>query len=316
MPQARHTTWMLLSLAFLIAGCGGGGGGAPQEPPTAPANPHRRHRHRHHRRRHRLRPVDLDARPSNATCIAPERDTGSVTIGTQRAFPNLKFVDPVTRVTRTPVLMLQAPRDASRWFVLERPGVVRVFDNNESVAASSAFLDIDPRVESTCPECGLLGMAFHPDFPATPRVYLTYTSTQRTGGGPDTHLSEFTSPDGGLTLNPDSERVVITINKPGTNHHGGHIAFGRDGFLYFATGDGNGFAIDAAQRLNSLLGKFLRIDIRGTTGTALYRIPARQSVCRQHGAVQRERHRRAELSRDLRLGLAQSLALELRSSDR
>jgi uncharacterized repeat protein (TIGR03806 family) len=265
MPQATHTTWTLLSLAFLIAGCGGSG--APQEPPHAPANPP-------------APPAPppaatsgLDARPSNATCIAPERDTGSVTIGTQPAFPKLKFVEPVTRVSRNPLLLLQAPRDASRWFVLERPGIVRVFDNNESVATSSVFLDIDPRVESTCPECGLLGMAFHPDFPAMPRVYVTYTSMQRTGGGPDTHLSEFTSPDGGLTLNPDSERVVITINKPGTNHHGGHIAFGPDGFLYFATGDGNGFAIDSAQRLNSLLGKFLRIDIRGTTGTALYRIP-------------------------------------------
>jgi uncharacterized repeat protein (TIGR03806 family) len=255
---------MLLSLAFLIAGCGGGGGRDPQELPQAPANP--------------PSPptgatAGLDARPSNATCIAPERDTGSVTIGTEPAFPKLKFVDPVTKVSHNPLLLLQAPRDASRWFVLERPGVVRVFDNNEAVAASSVFLDIDPRVESTCSECGLLGMAFHPDFPATPRVYLTYTSTQRTSTGPDTHLSEFTSPDGGLTLDPGSERVMITINKAGINHHGGHIAFGPDGFLYFATGDGNSARTDVAQHLNSLLGKFLRIDIRGTTGTALYRIP-------------------------------------------
>ncbi len=76
--------------------------------------------------------------------------------------------------------MLQAPGDASRWFVAERFGVVRVFDNNAAVAASSVFIDITARVDSTCAECGLLGMAFHPDFPATPRVYLTYTSLQRT----------------------------------------------------------------------------------------------------------------------------------------
>jgi uncharacterized repeat protein (TIGR03806 family) len=268
-PQAKHTTWMLLSLAFLIAGCGGGGGGdpAPQDPPSAPVNP----------------PPPpppptgttsgLDARPSNATCIAPARDTGSVTIGTQPAFPKLKFVDPVTKVSHNPVLLLQAPRDSSHWYVLERHGIARVFDNNENVATASVLLDITPRVESTCSECGLLGMAFHPDFPATPRVYVTYTSTQRTSTGPDTHLSEFTSPDGGLTLNPDSERILITINKPGVNHHGGHIAFGRDGFLYMSTGDGNGARVDAAQHLNSLLGKFLRIDIKGTTGAALYRIP-------------------------------------------
>src|SRR5688572_21477269 len=154
-PQANPTTWMLLYVAFLIAGCGGGGdGGDPPEPPQAPANP----------------PpppptgpsIGLDARPSNKTCIAPERATGSVTIGTEPVFPRLKFVEPVTRVTRAPVGLLQAPRDASRWFVLERGGVVRVFDNNAAVTTYSTFLDIDPRVESTCPECGLLGMAFHP----------------------------------------------------------------------------------------------------------------------------------------------------------
>ena len=171
--------------------------------------------------------------------------------------------------------MLQAPGDASRWFVVERFGSVRVFDNNEGVAATSVFINIDPRVESTCAECGLLGMAFHPDFPATPRVYLLYTSLQRTGGGPDTHLSEFTSPDGGLTLDPDSERIILTINKTRDHHHGGHIAFGRDGFLYFGAGDGNSACrIDDAQRLTTLLGKIIRIDIGGTTGTALYRIPA------------------------------------------
>ena len=262
MPKAGHTTTMLLSLLFLVAGCGSGGDGAqtPPGPPTPPAPP--------------ATTSGLDARPSNTTCLAPDRATGSVTLGTQRAFPNLTFKDPVSHVTKNPILALQAPGDASRWFVAERFGAVRVFDNNEAVATSSVFLDIGPRVESTCAECGLLGMAFHPDFPANPRVYLTYTSLQRTDSGPDTHLSEFTSPDGGLTLNPASERIILTIKKRTVHHHGGHIAFGSDGFLYFGAGDGNAANVDNAQRLNTLLGKFIRIDIDGTTGTALYRIPA------------------------------------------
>jgi len=170
--------------------------------------------------------------------------------------------------------MIQAPRDSSRWFVVERFGAVRVFENNAAVAASSLYLDIASRVDSTCSECGLLGMAFHPDFPATPRAYLVYTSTTRTGRGPDTHLSEFTSPDGGLTLNPASERVVITIHKNSVHHHGGGIIFGRDGYLYFGTGDGNSASRNDAQDLKTLLGKILRIDIRGTSGSRLYRIPA------------------------------------------
>ncbi len=229
MPQARHTTRMLVSLAFLVAGCDSGNDVAKDpspppatEPPPAPVPPGQS--------------TGLDARPSNTTCIAPERATGSVTIGTQRAFPNLRLSDPVTRAQLNPIAMLQAPGDASRWFVAGRFGVVRVFDNNEGVTAASLFVDIGPRVDSSCSECGLIGMAFHPDFPRTPRVYLTYTSMQHTLRGPDTHLSEFTSPDGGLTLNPDSERVIITIPKVGVNHHGGHIAFGPDGMLYFAHG--------------------------------------------------------------------------------
>lgn len=264
MPLARHTTGMLLSLALLIAGCGSGGNNGSESvpeppPPTSPPPPPA---------------VGLDARPSNTTCIAPTRATGSTTIGTERAFPNLTFRDPVTRVSRNPILLLQAPRDTSRWFVVERFGAVRVFDNNPAVAISSVFLDLGSHIESSCAECGLLGMAFHPDFPVTPRVYLVYTSLQRTQAGPDTHLSEFSSADGGLTLDPNSERIVLTITKRSVHHHGGHVAFGPDGFLYFGAGDGNSASRNDAQDPRTLLGKMVRIDIRGTTGTALYRIPA------------------------------------------
>jgi uncharacterized repeat protein (TIGR03806 family) len=169
--------------------------------------------------------------------------------------------------------MQQVPGDASRWFVVEKLGIVRVFDNNQSVTATSDFINITSRVEASCAECGLLGMAFHPDFPATPRVYLSYTTLDRPLGGPDSRLSEFTSRDGGLTLDPDSERIMFTINKESVHHHAGRIAFGPDGFLYWSVGDGNSYRNDNAQRLNTLLGKMVRIDIRGTTGTALYRIP-------------------------------------------
>lgn len=273
MLPARHATWVLMSLALLITGCGGGGGGsspvAEEPPPTSPEPPPPE------------QPVDpdpttvgLDARPSNTTCIAPARATGSATIGTERVFPNLRFRD-AAGVSRNPLLMIQAPRDRSRWFVVERFGAVKVFENNPAVAASSFFLDIGTRVESSCAECGLLGMAFHPNFPATPRVYLVYTSLVRTiAGGPDTHLSEFTSPDGGLTLDPASERVLITIPKSSVHHHGGNIIFGRDGYLYFVAGDGNSARRNDAQDLKTLLGKVTRIDVDGTTGSALYRIPS------------------------------------------
>ena len=132
-------------------------------------------------------------------------------------------------------------------------------------------------------------MAFHPDFPATPRVYVTYTSKNRPVGEPDTHLSEFTSNDGGLTLDPASERIVFTIQKEGEHHHGGRIGFSRDGLLYMSTGDGFSVPTDNGQSLTTLRGKMLRIDIRGTTGTALYKIPpdnpfaASTTLCNQNG---------------------------------
>jgi uncharacterized repeat protein (TIGR03806 family) len=263
MLQGKGTTSLLVSLVFLLNACGGGDDAPPAPaPPTQPAPPPP------------PSPSGLDARPDNATCLAPDRATGSVTLGLEQVFPKLRFVDPVTRLSENPISMLQVPGDSTRWFVPERFGLVRVFDNNESVAATSIFIDLKSRVESTCAECGLLGMAFHPDFPATPRVYITYTSLHYTGRGPDTHVSEFTSRDGGLTLDPASERIILTVQKPNVHHHGGGIAFGPDGFLYVSFGDGNDARTDWAQTLTTLRGKIVRIDIRGTTGTALYRIPA------------------------------------------
>jgi uncharacterized repeat protein (TIGR03806 family) len=281
MPLARHATWLLMSLALLVAGCGGGDGGSdspppsgqepPPPPPTTPDPPTNPPPP--------TQPVDptlvgLDTRPSNTTCIAPERASGGGSIATERVFPNLRFRD-AAGVTRNPLLMIQAPRDRSRWFVAERFGTLKVFANDPAVSTSSMFLDIGARVESSCAECGLLGLAFHPNFPATPKAYVVYTSLDRNGvGGPDTHLSEFTSADGGLTLNPASERVIITIYKNSVHHHGGNIIFGRDGYLYFIAGDGNSARRNDAQDLHTLLGKVIRIDVNGTTGSALYRIPA------------------------------------------
>jgi uncharacterized repeat protein (TIGR03806 family) len=249
---------VVLPLLMMLTGCTGGSDPAapapspspPAPPPPAAANP-----------------SGLDARPANASCVAPERATGSTTIGTERVFPNLRFQN-------QPIYMLQVPGDSSRWFVVERFGMVRVFDNNPAVTSTRDFVNIDPRVDSTCAECGLLGMAFHPDFPSDPRVYLFYTGMERPLRGPNSHLSEFTSRDGGLTLDPDSERILLTVQKESVHHHAGRIHFGPDGFLYATLGDGNSFRNDNGQRLTTLLGKMIRIDVNGTTGSALYRIPA------------------------------------------
>jgi glucose/arabinose dehydrogenase len=180
-------------------------------------------------------------------------------LGVQPAFASLGFT--------APVAMLQAPGDDSRWFVVEQAGRVRVFTNDPLVGAFGTFIDIAGRVASGG-EMGLLGMAFHPDFPANPRVYLAYTNET---SGRVSRISEFTSANLGATLDPNSERILLVINQPEANHNGGHIAFGPDGFLYIGMGDGGGGndqhgAIGNAQLMTTLLGKMLRIDVSPAAG--------------------------------------------------
>jgi uncharacterized repeat protein (TIGR03806 family) len=210
----------------------------------------------------------LDSRPANASCVAGDRPSQSVALGTERAFASLP---PFTN----PVLLLQAPNDASRWFVVEQGGVVRAFANQVGVASSVVFVDITARVRSGG-EQGLLGLAFHPDFPSDPRAYLSYTNAT---SGLVSRVSEFRTRDGGSTLDPASERVLLSVPQPATNHNGGHIAFGPDGFLYVGLGDGGSGGdpwgtFGNGQNLQTLLGKMLRIDVVSATGAVPYRIPA------------------------------------------
>jgi glucose/arabinose dehydrogenase len=165
--------------------------------------------------------------------------------------------------------MKQAPLDASRWFVVEQAGLIRTFANDEAVPEALDFLDIRARV-SFSGEAGLLGLAFHPDFAVNGRAYVNYSNLS--GGTLRSITSEFTSADGGSTLDPDSERVLLTVDKPAANHNGGNLAFGTDGFLYIGLGDGGGSGDpqDNAQNPRRLLGKMLRIDTDTQPGGAPY----------------------------------------------
>jgi glucose/arabinose dehydrogenase len=179
----------------------------------------------------------------------------------QRVFPNLSFSQPVS--------MKQAPGDSSRWYVVEQRGVVRVFDNDQTTNASSVFLDISARVNNDFSESGLLGMAFHPGFPSTPEVYLSYTG----GGGPlISTLSRFQLDNTGLALDPASEDVLLQITQPQSNHNGGDLAFGPSGFLYASFGDGGGSGDpgENAQNTGNLLGTVVRINVDGSSP---YEIP-------------------------------------------
>lgn len=175
----------------------------------------------------------------------------SIHIG--RVFPALTFTRPVA--------MEQAPGDTSRWFVVEQAGVIRVFVNTDSVETSSVVLDISARVGDGSGERGLLDLAFDPSFASNGYVYVNYTASSPTL---TSHISRFSSRDGGATLDPASEVILLTLPQPYINHNGGPVVFGPDGLLYIGFGDG-GAANDPqnrAQDTANLWGKILRIDVR------------------------------------------------------
>jgi glucose/arabinose dehydrogenase len=172
-----------------------------------------------------------------------------------RVFPNLAF--------NAPVALVQAPADPAHWYVIEQAGRVLRFDG--AGGAASVVVDIGAQV-TTGGETGLLGIAFHPDWPAVPEVFLSYT---RSAPNLQSVISRFVSADGGITLDASSEQIIMLIDQPESNHNGGQICFGPDGFLYAGFGDGGGAgdqhgSIGNGQSLGTLLGKILRIDVRGT----------------------------------------------------
>jgi uncharacterized repeat protein (TIGR03806 family) len=213
----------------------------------------------------------LDSRPGNTTCLAGAAPSQSASFTSQRVFGSLSFSNPIA--------ILQAPGDNSRWFVVQQGGAVKVFANTTSPGTPTNFIDLSGRVTFSGggDERGLLSMAFHPNFPTDPRVYLYYTGNDGTLGAVDV-LSEFRTTNGGTTLDASTENILFKVDDPESNHNGGTIAFGPDGYLYSSIGDGGGGndqhgTIGNSQRLTILLGKMLRIDVGSTPGAA-YTIPA------------------------------------------
>lgn len=171
------------------------------------------------------------------------------------------------------VAAVQAPGDANHWYVLQQNGVILVFDVRTPSAPATIFIDLSAETNSTNNiEAGLLGLAFDPSFSTTHRAYVFYTANSDLSGyGVRSTLSRFTSPDGGLTLDPATEERLIVRYKVYGNHNGGQLAFGPDGYLYVGVGDGGNEADPNqwGQNLGLIFGKILRLDVSGVTGYAI-----------------------------------------------
>ncbi|MCO6449189.1 MAG: PQQ-dependent sugar dehydrogenase [Caldilineales bacterium] len=175
-------------------------------------------------------------------------------------FPPTISLEPQLNLS-TPIVYLTHANDGSnRIFVVETAGRVRIISAGELLP--TPFLDISNLVESGGSEQGLLSMAFAPGYDESGVFYVNYTS--RAGDG-DTVIARYHVSDDPNIADPDSGQIVLTIDQPARNHNGGQIQFGPDGYLYVGTGDGGsaGDPWDNAENRYALLGKMLRLDVKG-----------------------------------------------------
>lgn len=166
-----------------------------------------------------------------------------------------------------PVYVTHAGDGSERLFVVEQAGLIRIIQRGSLL--NTPFLDIRNRVESGG-EKGLLSVAFHPNYETNRRFFVDYTT--RRGGQLKTIIAEYKASTADPNVaDPTSERVLLEIDQPFSNHNGGLVKFGPDGFLYIGMGDGGsgGDPLGHGQNLNTLLGDLLRIDVDSRTPYAI-----------------------------------------------
>ncbi len=169
-----------------------------------------------------------------------------------------------------------APGQRNRLYVVRQSGRIQILQNGRLLR--TPFLDVSSLI-SAGGERGLLGLAFHPKYARNGRFYVNYTD--RSG---DTRVVEYRRASANRA-NPRSARRLLAIDQPYSNHNGGGLAFGPDGRLYIGTGDGGsgGDPQGNGQRVDTLLGKLLRIDVDTRTGSLPYGIPADNPFARGGG---------------------------------
>ena len=180
------------------------------------------------------------------------------------AFPKLSF--------QRPVDLQHSGDNTNRIFVVDQPGEIYVFQNEANTAAKKLFLDIKSKVDDSGNEEGLLGLAFHPDYESNGYFYVNYTASNPNR----TVISRFKVSSDADKADPSSEFVILEFRQPYSNHNGGQVSFGPDGYLYIATGDGGsgGDPHGNGQNKAALLGKILRIDVDHESNGIHYSIPA------------------------------------------
>lgn len=189
--------------------------------------------------------------------------------------------EPVAEGFNQPTAMANAGDGSDVLYIVEKPGTVRKLVDSERV--EEPFLDITDRVGSSGYEQGLLGIAFPPDYEDSRVFFVDYTDLNG-----NTVVSRFTVGDNDVA-DAASEQVILTQEQPYPNHNGGQLQFGPDGYLYIGLGDGGsgGDPQGNGQRLDTWLGKILRIDVDPTIVPAgeAYAIPEDNPLVGEEGAL-------------------------------
>lgn len=192
--------------------------------------------------------------------------------GSDDATPTTPPTQSTDSVTLRPVatgldfpVYLTAPAGDPRLFIVEKTGRIRIVKNG--ALAGTPFLDLSASVSGGS-EQGLLGLAFDPSYATTGRFYVDYTD--RNG---DTRIARFHVGADADAADASSQEILLTIDQPYSNHNGGQLAFGPDGYLYVGMGDGGsgGDPEGHGQNAGDLLGSLLRLDVSGASG---YAVPA------------------------------------------
>lgn len=241
------TYLLLFTLILTLNACGGGGGGSASgdfndTPPTdtppstetdAPSM-------------QRTTPVNSLNFPDTPASAGNDLEWVS-------AFPQLRF--------SAPVFLTQAPQDA-RLFVVEQSGKIQTFANSDGAVEKQVFLDLSGKI-SFGGEEGLLGLAFDPGYLRDNRYFYVHYSAPNPRRSV---IARYSVQNGEAPVaDPGSEKILLEIPQPYSNHNGGMLAFGADNLLYIALGDGGsgGDPLGSGQDTNTLLGSILRIDPHG-----------------------------------------------------
>ncbi|MCC7420338.1 MAG: PQQ-dependent sugar dehydrogenase [Planctomycetaceae bacterium] len=239
---------------------------------------------------------DMKAGTLNAIpAVVPgfEVDESPLPVGLETAFPKLKWTgwEPTNdegQVTPLrPILLTHFGDGSNRVVVPTQQGVIHVFANDDSAEATKIYLDIRSKVRYADKqnEEGLLGLVFHPKYKENGEFFVFYTDVKKEM---ENVVSRFkVSKNDPTKADPESEEVLLRIERPFWNHDGGTLAFGPDGYLYIALGDGGsgGDPHENGQNLKTILGQVLRIDVDHKGDGKKYAIPKDNPFVGKKGAA-------------------------------